>query len=156
VSSAKRQEACETFAEQAFTAAADAYMRTSGSWATAVHAALAGLLDYLAASPLTHRCLVEDGRGGIASLERRDRALERFADFLEPGFEESDHPPPEIVSEAIGGAVYELLCRRVAEGRSASLPQSLPELTVLTLSPFVGGKEAHRLAARPIPLRVDG
>ncbi len=155
---AERGAACELFVDQAFTAAATAYMGTSGSWAQAVHAALGGLLDYLARSPFTRACFVDELHAGVAALERRDRALDRFADFLEPGYSQSPQGSEAlsgVVSEAVSGGVYELIRRRVAEGRIASLPAALPEVTVLALAPFVGPEEAERLAARPLPLRLD-
>jgi hypothetical protein len=155
MNAAQRGAACEQFTEQAFTAAAGAYMRTPGSWAQAVHAALAGLLDFVAESPFTRVAFVDELRAGAAGLERRDRALERFTDFLEPGYAQSAERLPEIVAEAVSGGVYELIRRRVAEGRIASLPAALPEATLLALAPFVGQEEAERLAARPIPLRMD-
>lgn len=142
--------AFEAAAEQAYTASADAFMRTPGSWAEAVHAALAQLLGFLAGSPeLTRMCIVEALYAGSPALERRDRALARFADFLEPGYAESADPPPVVVSEAISGGVYELIRAHAVERRVETLPRSLPQATVIALSPFVGNAEAERLAARP-------
>jgi AcrR family transcriptional regulator len=147
--------AFEAAAEQAYTASADAYMRTPGSWGEAVHAALAELLGFLAGSPeLTRMCVVEVLYAGSPALERRDRVLARFAGFLEPGYAESPNPPPEVVSEAISGGVYELIRAHAMERRVESLPHSLPEATVIALSPFVGSAEAERLAARPARLAV--
>ncbi|MEX2025095.1 MAG: hypothetical protein WD993_08500, partial [Thermoleophilaceae bacterium] len=52
--------ALEATADQAFVVAADAFVRTPGDWAEAVHAMLAELLHFLAASPeLTRICTVE-------------------------------------------------------------------------------------------------
>lgn len=145
--------AFEAAAEQAFTASADVYVQTLGSWAEAVHAALAQLLDFLAGSPeLTRMCIVETLHAGSPALERRDLVLDRFADFLEPGYAESADPPPEVVSEAISGGVYELIRVHAVERRVEALPRSLPEATVIALSPFVGSEEAERLASRPAPV----
>lgn len=147
--------AFEAAAEQAFAASADAYMQTPGGWAEAVHAALAQLLDFLAGSPeLTRMCIVDALYAGSPALERRDRVLARFADFLEPGYAESPDPPPEVVSEAISGGVYELIRAHAVERRVESLPHSLPEATVIALSPFVGSEEAERLAASPARVRT--
>jgi len=147
--------AFEAGAEQALTASADAYMSSPGSWAEAVHAALAGLLDFLAGSPaMTRMCTVEALNAGSPALERRDRVLERFADFLEPGYAQRPDPPPTVVSEAISGGVFELIRAHAVERRIESLPQSLPEATVIALSPFVGSEQAERLAARPARVRM--
>ena len=142
--------AFEAAAEQAYAASADAYMQTPGSWAEAVHAALAQLLDFLAGCPeLTRMCIVEALYAGSPALERRDHALARFADFLEPGYSQSADPPPGVVSEAISGGVYELIRAHAVERRLEALPEALPEATLIALSPFVGSAEAERLAARP-------
>lgn len=149
--------AFEATAEQAFTASADVYMQIAGSWAEAVHAALAQLLDFLAGCPeLTRMCIVEALYAGSPALERRDRVLARFTDFLEPGYAQSANPPPEVVSEAISGGVYELIRAHAVEGRLHALPDSLPEATVIALSPFVGSAEAERLAARPARVPAGG
>jgi len=125
-------------------------MQTPGSWAEAVHAALAQLLDFLAGCPeLTRMCIVEALYAGSPALERRDEVLGRFAEFLEPGFAQSADPPPEVVSEAISGGVYELVRAHAVERRLDTLPDSLPEATVIALSPFLGSAKAERLASRP-------
>lgn len=145
--------AFEATAEQAYAACADVYMQTPGSWAEAVHAALAQLLEFLAGCPeLTRMCIVEALYAGSPALERRDYVLARFADFLEPGYAQSPTPPPEVVSEAVSGGVYELIRAHALEGRLDALPASLPEATVIALSPFVGSAEAERLAASPAPV----
>lgn len=146
----------DTFADQAFTAAADAYMRTPGNWEQAIQAALAGLFEFLAAAPEpTRACVVEALHSGRPGLERRDRLLARFAEFLEPGYTESADPPADVVAEAVSGGVYELIRTHVVERRIDELPEALPAATVIALSPFVGSSEAERLAARPISLRAD-
>jgi AcrR family transcriptional regulator len=148
--------AFEATAEQAFMACADVYMQTPGSWAEAVHAALAQLLDFLAGCPeLTRMCIVEALYAGSPALERRDDVLARFTEFLEPGYAQSPDPPPEVVSEAISGGVYELIRAQAVERRLDSLPDSLPEATVIALAPFVGSAEAERLAARPARIPAE-
>jgi AcrR family transcriptional regulator len=145
--------AFEATAEQAYAVSADAYVQTQGSWAEAVHAALAQLLEFLAGCPeLTRMCIVEALYAGSPALEHRDHVLARFADFLEPGYAQSPSPPPEVVSEAISGGVYELIRAQAVERRLEALPAALPEATVIALSPFVGSAEAERLAARPAPV----
>ena len=96
--------------------------------------------------PRACRVVVSGRRAGVASRRAR------FTDFLEPGYAQSPSPPPEVVSEAISGGVYELIRAYAVEGRLHELPESLPEATVIALSPFVGSAEAERLAARPAPV----
>lgn len=144
------------FADQAFTAAADAYMRTPGNWELAVQAALAGLFEFLAAAPeRTRACVVDALYSGRPGLERRDRLLERFSEFLEPGYAQSVDPPPDVVAEAVSGGVYELIRTHVVERRTERLLEALPAATVIALSPFVGSKEAERLAAASNPAQAE-
>jgi hypothetical protein len=144
------------FAEQAFSAAAEAYMATPGSWGEAVHATLAGLLEFLATAPdRTRACVLAATEGGPRALEQRDRTLARFVEFLEPGYAASDEPPPQVVGEAIAGGIYELVRAHVLEARIELLPNALPDATLLALSPFLGASEAERLAARPISVRAN-
>lgn len=144
--------AFDAVADQAFAATADAFVHSAGGWPDAVHAALARLLDFLAgSSAVTRMCVVEALQTGTAALARRDRALDRFADFLEPGYELAEPPPPPITSEAVSGSVFELIRGHVADHRLDDLPRALPTATVVALAPFVGPREAERIAARPAP-----
>jgi hypothetical protein len=137
----------DAMVNQAFDAAAEAYMAASGGWAQSLHAALAALLDFLAGSPaLTYLCSLEAAQDAVG-LKRRDRALERFACFLQPGYAESAAPPPAVVAEAVIGGVYELVRTHAIAGRLETLGDQLPKATVIVLSPFVGNDEAERVAA---------
>lgn len=148
-------DAFDAGTEQALSATAGAYMKAPGNWADGICAALEALLDSIAGSPTMARmCLVEVMRAGPSALERRDRALGRFAELLEPGYALNPDPPPNVVSEAIGGSVYELISSRVVEHRVESLPESLPDATVIVLSPFVGSELAERLAARSAGMSI--
>jgi AcrR family transcriptional regulator len=144
--------AYDTAAEQAFSAAAVAFMSTPGTWAEAIHTALAALLDYSAQTPtfgrLAHEALLHGGERAVAA---RDRALDLFMEFLEPGYAIAGEPDaPRTPSHMIAGAVYELLHRHVVDDRLEELPNALPEITLIVLSPFVGRGEATRIASGPV------
>ncbi len=138
-------------AEQAFAAFATAYARTPGTWADGIQAALASLLDFLDGSPaLTRLCFVDALHAGPAALERRDRALDRFAQLLERAAADSATPRPDVVSEAVAGGVFEVLRARALQNGGA-LSEALPEITVIALAPFLGNDEAARRAAQAAP-----
>jgi AcrR family transcriptional regulator len=144
--------AYDTAAEQAFSTAAEAFMSTPGTWAEAIHTALAALLDYSAQTPtfgrLAHEALLHGGERAVAA---RDRALDLFMEFLEPGYAIAGEPDaPRTPSHMIAGAVYELLHRHVVDDRLEELPNALPEITLIVLSPFVGRGEATRIASGPV------
>ena len=138
----------ESFADQAFAAAAAAYAATRESWTRAVHAAIAAVFEFLAERPAqTKACIVFDGGAGPVALARRDQVLERFASLLEPGFAAAVTPPPPVVAEAIVGGIYELVRNHVLERRLDLLREAIPDATVVALSPFVGPASAIRLAS---------
>lgn len=144
--------AYDAAADQAFAAAADAFASSPGGWPESVHAALARLLEFLAGSPaMTRMFAVEALHTGAPALTRLDRALDRFAELFEPGYELADPPPPPVTTEAVSGSVFELVRGHAAEHRLEELPLALPTATVVTLTPFVGAAEAERIAARPAP-----
>lgn len=141
--------AFEAMVDQAFEACTAAYVESHGSWPDAVRATLACLLDFLAGAPaLTRLCAVHALDPQPPGLERRDRMLDCSMEFLLPGHAVGADGPPEIVSEAIVGGVYELLRSRIVEDRVESLPKALPDATVIALAPFVGGDVAARMADR--------
>jgi hypothetical protein len=136
-----------SFADEAFAAAANAYARTSENWERAIHAAIADLFDFLADHPAqTTSCLIVDCGVSPQALERRDRLIEHFTQFLRPGFSMSAAPPPPIVGEAIGGGVYEMIRGHVLDRRLDELGAAVPHATVVALSPFIGAARAMRLA----------
>ena len=104
------------------------------------------MVDFLAANPsFAQLGIVEVFAGTTRALERRDRTVEGLRAFLAPGYE-LEPGVPEIAAEAIGGATYELLYRRVRSGGAASLPQAAPLMTYLALAPFLGAEEACGVA----------
>jgi hypothetical protein len=138
----------DSFADQAFAAAAEAYACAPGSWERAIGAAIAGLFDFLAERPgQTETCIVRDCGTGRAALARRDRTIARFADLLEPGFATAAAPPPPLVAEAIGGGIYEIVRSHVLERCLDLLPDAVPDATVVALSPFLGAAGAVALAS---------
>jgi len=144
-----------TFADTAFDVAADAFVAARGNWAEAVHATLTALFDFVATSPGPAReCEKALQEGGAAALDRRERTLDRFARFLEPGYVEGSRHPAPVVAEAIVGGVYELVLAYIREDRVAAMSEAVPVATVIVLAPFVGDAEAERIAARPISCTV--
>lgn len=142
--SASGDPAGGTFADQAFAVASVAYVQEPGEWPNAVHAAIVGLFDFLAAHPdQTETCLTANGRS--EALARQDRAIARYTDLLQRGFESVGMTPPTVVVEAIGGGIYELVRGYALEHRLGDLPLAAPQATHVALSPFVGGRRAREL-----------
>jgi hypothetical protein len=138
----------EPLEDQAFAAAANAYAQSPGHWERAVGAAIAALFRFLANRPgATTACVVEHGADGRDAVVRRDRLILRFTVLLDPAFESAEVQPPEVVAEAIGGGIYEIVRGHAREGRLAALPDAIPDAIVVALSPFVGPDAAAELAS---------
>jgi hypothetical protein len=51
-----------------------------------------------------------------------------------------------VVAEAIVGGLWNVIQYELGHGRAAELPQLAPELTYIALAPFLGAKEAAKIA----------
>jgi AcrR family transcriptional regulator len=136
----------------AFGVAARAFLRAGGTWAEATRAALAGMLEAAAGAPaLTRLCMTAACHTSARAAERHSRAIELFSGFLQPGYATAgEHAIGErLTHEMIAGGIFELIRNHVTEQRLDQLPDALPAVTVLTLTPFVGREEAGRVAGLP-------
>lgn len=134
------------FADRAYRAAANGYLADPHDWETAVHSALDELLRFLAREEEeTARCAALASQT-VTGLAERNQVVDRFVELLgpRPGTVEVAHP--EVVAEAVGESVVELIRRYVEQNRVAELPDALPAATVLALTPFVGPETAEALA----------
>jgi AcrR family transcriptional regulator len=129
------------------------------SWPQRLRSLLEVALDALAAHP--HEAsvgFVEVLAAGPRALQRRDAALRAFMQFLSPGYEAAgaETPIPQLMPEAIVGAVYEIIYARVLQERTAELPQLLPELMFCALAPFLGPAAAAAEASATSGRRAAG
>lgn len=117
-------------------------------WGSGVLAALAALLELLAAEPAqTQLVLVEGLRAGRGVYDRYQVALQSFVPYLCDGapVPAGGERPPQATDEAIVGGIASLLARRVLAGDTASLPGLLPEIAEFALTPYLGVAEARRI-----------
>ncbi len=120
----------------------------AGDWATGVVAALAALLDLLAAEPAqAGLVLVEGLRAGRGVYDRYQVALQGFVPLLREGAPApaGGSRPPEATDEAIVGGVASLLGRRALAGETETLAELLPEIAEFALTPYLGATEARRI-----------
>ncbi|HEV2980366.1 MAG TPA: TetR/AcrR family transcriptional regulator [Solirubrobacteraceae bacterium] len=97
--------------------------------------------------PLSHLRLVECYAAGPQAIRRAEGVTRSFGIFLEEGYL---HRPearalPRLTSQAIAGAIFEIIQRLVAEERWALLPAHLPQLAYIAIAPFTGAQEAIEL-----------
>lgn len=136
--------------EQAFSAAASAFVATSGPWERGAHAALGALLEFIAGAPAVASLFVAAPLNAReAALERRQRAFKLFSEFLQPGFRlnEGRLPDRRLLVEMIAGGIFQIFAMHAATGRIEQLPDALPAVTLVTLGPFVGHDAALRIAS---------
>ncbi len=121
-------------------------------WPEQVRAALSRGLDVLAAHPHEARVgFVEVLAAGPRALVRRDEAMRAFMVFLSPGYDAAPAglAVPELMAEAVVGALYEIVYARVLNGSVAELPALLPQLLFCALAPFIGAEAAAAAADAP-------
>lgn len=135
----------------------DAYF-TVESWPERVWSVLEALTGLIAANPAhTHVRVVNCYAAGPAAVAWTEQLVSAATIFLREGYRSI--PPgrelPALCSQAIAGAIFELVQRDVAEGRAGLVPRRLPLLAYLALAPFTGPGAASQLVAELSARRAD-
>lgn len=129
----------------------DAAFDGPGSWRERIRAALAAELDFLAADEARARLYVSEAvfvDDPVRSAHRA--AMLRRIEMIDAGRQEATGPGAStVVAEAVAGATWEHLNRRIRAGRAADLPGDLPELAYLTVMPYLGPEAAAEELRRP-------
>ena len=121
------------------------------AWPDRVWDGLHTLLSFVAGqSDLVFVDLVESYAAGPAAIRRSFENRMAYTLFLEEGYGQGAGvpAPPRIASEAISGAINELMRREVVEGRTETMLEMLPRVVYVTLAPFVGPGAALELIER--------
>ncbi len=115
------------------------------NWPERVWNGIGTLLDLIAANPeISHLRLVECYAAGPVAIRRAEEITRSFAIFLEEGYtyRAQGQPLPRLASEAITGALFEVIQRQVAKNDFAGLKPRLPQITYIAIAPFVGPQAA--------------
>lgn len=121
---------------------------SQADWPMRVWSALRTLLNLIAEHPaIAHLRIVECYAAGAAAIRSTEEVIRSAAIFLEEGFSyrREARELPRLSTQAITGAILEVIHRHVARGDAAELPRHLPQLTYIALAPFTGAEEAIRL-----------
>ena len=137
---------------------AEAYFRPA-SWPDRLWNHLETLVRMVVENPaISHLRLVECYAAGPAAVRQAEEITRSFNIFLEEGYAYSTTRRPHVFSEAITGAIFEVIRRHTARGESSALFDVLPQLTYLGLAPFVGAAEAVELVdaitRNPAPIQA--
>jgi AcrR family transcriptional regulator len=126
---------------------------TQSDWPNGVKATIGALLAYLGSEPaFAHLALLHMLIATPRTAERANAGITEYLSVLEPGFEEtSEHrKPPAITIEAIGGGLFELMYQCVMRDRVHEMASMTKHATYVALAPFIGPKEAARVACEPL------
>jgi AcrR family transcriptional regulator len=124
----------------------------ANDWPTAVRDGLGAALQTLADAPAIARVrVIEITKLGPPGFRRIDGTLAAYDALLAPGYEQAPGHS-RILSEAILGAVTEVVYHYAQLEREDELPSLLGELTYIALAPFIGSEEAARVAGRETDL----
>jgi AcrR family transcriptional regulator len=129
-----------TIASQSLSVAGEA-LRARGGGPEGIGAAVRALLEFFASRELLARvAFVELPTAGPTALDRADEIFDRFSAFRRPGasLKAFDAPLSEPLAHGIASAVWAAIGLEVASGRTRSLPEIAPEITLLTTGPFTG------------------
>ncbi len=146
---------------QALGIAVQAYDAQGEDWPMGVAAGIRALLQYLASEPAhAHLTVVDTFAASPLATEIRDTGLHAFAAYLQPGYH---HVPAgrsvsAIAPEAIAGGIWQVLHNHIEHERVQDIAELSPQLVFFALAPFVGGKEAARIARKRIaatPVAAD-
>jgi AcrR family transcriptional regulator len=118
-------------------------------------AVLAAVLERLAAEPTFARlCIVEASAAGPEAIKRYTDAMNAFVPLLDqiesyPAAKRysAAHPQPGPVERrALVGGIVWVAYTHIVAGETERLPDLLPELTHFLLTPFIGDKQAAKIA----------
>jgi AcrR family transcriptional regulator len=130
---------------------------SAGDWPERVWRTFDALIRMIAENPaISHLRLIECYAAGPDAVRRAQEITRSFTIFFEEGY--SYRPQarglPRVCSQAIAGAIFEVIQRHVARRDTAGLARRLPQLTYIAIAPFMGPDEAVRKLERLIDRRV--
>jgi AcrR family transcriptional regulator len=118
------------------------------SWPERVSAAIAAALGTFAANPdLAHFMLIAPSRAGEPISTRYHQSAGRALELLSTGLPDDVQVPSQAVQYAVVGGMASLVARKVEAGEGERLPELLPDLVELFLTPYLG-RERAALEAR--------
>jgi AcrR family transcriptional regulator len=118
-------------------------------WTERVSAGLQGAIELFGEDPhLAQVVVVEIAAAGAEGQRRRGAMIGRLAGLLEKAPDPAHHPiPPNTAIMAVGSALG-LFFDEIQAGRTAELPERLPDLLFAVLVPYVGPRAASAAGRR--------
>jgi AcrR family transcriptional regulator len=126
---------------------AQAYF-SADAWPERMWRCLQALIGLIVENPaISHLRLVECYAAGPKAIRHAEEITRSFTIFLEEGYRyHADAASlPRLCSQAVTGAIFEIIQRQVAQGELATLTSHLPQLTYIAIAPYTGAQQAIRL-----------
>ena len=125
----------------------EAANRIDGDWPAQVRARLVVLLETFAANPDLFRFIwIAPLRAGETISTLPQDALERLLRALLSGKPSANlRQASEVVEHSMAGGMMGLIASRVESGRGDDLPDLLPDLVELFLTPYLGRTHAEQV-----------
>jgi AcrR family transcriptional regulator len=118
------------------------------SWPERIWKGLKTVTEIIAEDPaLAHLWLVESFAAGPAAIQHAEEMMVICTLYLQEGYHYSARAAelPQLSSEAIIGAIYEIVYHEIDEGRGARVSELLPQLAYIAIAPFTGVQQAAEL-----------
>jgi AcrR family transcriptional regulator len=132
----------------------DAACEGRDAWHDRIWAAGMAAMRYLQEDSARARFLVVSVNGAAGGAQsRRDRIVQRIADFLDGGRDEVEggRPMSRCTAEIAAGAVYGTILARIEAGSIERGEEFLPELIYLATMPYLGARAAEdELLVQPL------
>jgi AcrR family transcriptional regulator len=133
--------------------ATDAAAAEQAEWPGQVAAKLGAALEFLAANPdLARFCLIAPQRAGEEVASRYRDGMGKVVAYLckEMPPAPATRTPSDAVAISLVGGMVALVVRKVDADEGDSLPELLPDLLELFLTPYLGRADAVRVAQQPL------
>jgi AcrR family transcriptional regulator len=140
--------AAQTVTLQKGLTTASAAFFTGRTWPEQVWNGLDALLSFLADVPdMAHLMLIEPYAAGRAALDRVIDTMRTLSLFLEEGYHRGSRAEllPRTCSDAIAGAIHELLYDAAEHDRVSELHELLPQAVYVAIAPFLGPVKAREV-----------
>jgi AcrR family transcriptional regulator len=137
---------------QALGVAVEAFEGTLPDWPRAIAAGLRALIAYLVSEPAhAHLSIVDAFGASPETIKVRNETLTAFATYFRRGYElaREEEGVPAIGADAGVGGAWQVLHHEIENERIAELPDTMPQLIYLLLTPFIGPKRAAKVALEP-------
>ncbi len=137
--------AIDSAGAQTVAAAVPPFERAA-DWPHGLRAAYSAVFNFFASRPALARLVMSEiYAAGPAAVERRVEAMRPFRAMIEQGLERVPETP-RIAPELIAGGISTLAYRAIRDRGPEALPALTPLATYITLAPFLGAKEACKVA----------